>query len=391
MIINSNIPALNTYNQMSQNNNDMQDSMEKLSSGQRINKAGDDAAGLAISEKMRGQIRGLDQASRNSQDGISMIQTAEGSLSETQSMLQRTRELAVQSANGSNTDADRAELQKEVDQLTEEITQTSENTEFNTKKLLNGEFEEQFQTGANEGQNISLSIKDMGSEALGVGHNLDGGTVASGVGGDITEGQYNVVALNEATEVGDTSSGSNGLSGVEYALENTDGNVVAVSEDGSSFTAQTASGITTDDLGSGDASLEGSAAFSFSGTSENLTHGSVTVESGASGSLEVSATKGIDINTAENAESAITAIDSAIESVSAERSKLGANQNRLDHTISNLDNSSENLQAAESRIRDVDMAKEMMEQTRASTLAQASQSMLAQANQQPQQVLQLLQ
>ncbi|MFD2705624.1 flagellin N-terminal helical domain-containing protein [Salibacterium lacus] len=384
MIINSNIPALNTYNQMNQNNNDMQESMEKLSSGQRINKAADDAAGLAISEKMRGQIRGLDQASRNSQDGISMIQTAEGSLSETQSMLQRTRELAVQSANGSNTDADRAELQKEVDQLTEEITQTSQNTEFNTKKLLDGSFEEKFQTGANEGQNISLNIKDMGSEALEVGTevSMDGASgLASGDAGAIASGEsYNVVSLEEGTTV----SGGNAAN---YGLENDEGNIVAVSSGGQSFDSLS-SGTAAEELGSG-TSVASSGAIDLG---ESFTHGSVSVgNNDGSGNIDVSAKKGIDINTAESAESAITTIDNAIESVSAERSKLGASQNRLDHTISNLDNSSENLQAAESRVRDVDMAKEMMEQTRASTLAQASQSMLAQANQQPQQVLQLLQ
>ncbi|MGY4688922.1 flagellin N-terminal helical domain-containing protein [Salibacterium sp. K-3] len=383
MIINSNIPALNTYNQMTQNNNDMQDSMEKLSSGQRINKAGDDAAGLAISEKMRGQIRGLDQASRNSQDGISMIQTAEGSLSETQSMLQRTRELAVQSANGSNTDADRAELQKEVDQLTEEITQTSKNTEFNTKKLLDGSFEEQFQTGANEGQNISLNIKDMGSDALEVGteinqeNGLSGGNEGTMAAGE----SYNVVSLEEGVQVG----GSGGTT-ANYGLENDEGDVVAVSSGGTSFDTLS-SATAEEDLASG-TGVAGSDAINLG---ESFTHGSVSLEQGTSGNFDVSASKGIDINTVEDAEGAITTIDNAIESVSAERSKLGASQNRLDHTISNLDNSSENLQAAESRIRDVDMAKEMMEQTRASTLAQASQSMLAQANQQPQQVLQLLQ
>lgn len=269
MIINNNIPALNTHRQMGINQNAMQKSMEKLSSGLRINRAGDDAAGLAISEKMRGQIRGLDQASRNAQDGISLIQTAEGALDETHNILQRIRELSVQSSTDTNTDADRVELQKEVTALLAEVDRIADNTEFNTQKLLNGEYEEKvFHIGANEGQVLEVSIGDMTSTALSI--------------------------------------------------------------------------------------------------------------------------DAIDISDQTGANTAIGALDAAIESVSSQRADLGALQNRLEHTISNLDNSSENLSAAESRIRDVDMAKEMMEMTRANILSQASQSMLAQANNTPQSVLQLL-
>jgi flagellin len=178
MRINHNIAALNTYRQLGAANNAQSSSMEKLSSGLRINKAGDDAAGLAISEKMRGQIRGLDMASKNAQDGISLIQTAEGALNETHSILQRMRELAVQSANDTNTDTDRAELQKEVDQLAEELTRIAENTEFNTQNLLgeNG-FSGKFHIGANAGQDISLDINDMGAKALGVNRITEGNDV----------------------------------------------------------------------------------------------------------------------------------------------------------------------------------------------------------------------
>ncbi|UOQ48303.1 flagellin Hag [Gracilibacillus caseinilyticus] len=277
MIINHNIPAMNTHRQLGINQNNMQSSMEKLSSGLRINRAGDDAAGLAISEKMRGQIRGLDQASRNAQDGVSLIQTAEGALQETHSILQRMRELAVQSSNDTNTTQDREELQNEIDALTEEIDRIANNTEFNTKKLIDGGLSGSgngltFHIGANSGQSIELEISDMTASGLGIS---SGGT-----------------AISIATQSG--------------------------------------------------------------------------------------------------ADDAITTINTAIESVSSQRSALGAVQNRLEHTIANLDNSSENLSAAESRIRDVDMAKEMMEMTKANILSQASQSMLAQANQQPQAVLQLL-
>ncbi|MGV2963372.1 flagellin Hag [Paenibacillus sp. FSL L8-0435] len=272
MIINHNIAAMNTHRQLNTNTTNTNKAIEKLSSGLRINRAGDDAAGLAISEKMRGQIRGLDMASKNAQDGISLIQTAEGALNETHSILQRVRELAVQSANDTNTNADRVELQKEVTELTAEIDRISTTTEFNTKKLLNGTGASSvvFHIGANTGQNITLNIGNMGAGSLGV------------------------------------------------------------------------------------------------------------------------AAASVNISTQTGANAAIATLDTAIASVSAERSKLGANQNRLEHTINNLGTTSENLSAAESRVRDVDMAKEMMNQTKNNILAQASQAMLAQANQQPQAVLQLL-
>ncbi|MEK3798569.1 flagellin Hag [Peribacillus sp. FSL H8-0477] len=298
MIINHNIAALNTHRQLGSATNAQSKSMEKLASGMKINKAGDDAAGLAISEKMRGQIRGLDQASRNAQDGISLIQTAEGALNETHDILQRMRELAVQSSNDSNTDTDRGELQKEVDELANEITRISNNTEFNTKKLLTGAANSAstvsgadsltFHIGANADQNINLNIEAMDAATLGVAASAAGTNAAA-----------------SGTDLAKTSGG-------------------------------------------------------------------------------------IAINTKSDANTAITAINSAIETVSAQRSKLGAYQNRLEHTINNLGTSSENLTAAESRIRDVDMAKEMMEQTKNSILSQAAQAMLAQANQQPQGVLQLL-
>ncbi|MFD2655568.1 flagellin [Gracilibacillus thailandensis] len=319
MIINTNIPAMNTYRQLGINQGAMQNSMEKLSSGLRINRAGDDAAGLAISEKMRAQIKGLDQASRNSQDGISMIQTAEGALQETQNILQRMRELATQAANDTNVDVDRNEIQKEINELTTEINRISETTEFNTQKMLNvsgsAGFEATFQVGANNGQSMKISIQDMGAEALG----LTG--AASG--------------------------------------------------------AHSAGSSVTELMGSGDYAAVSGATYA--------SDGGVLLEDGTSGS-----TNALSVADHESATAAIEAINDAIETVSAQRSNLGSFQNRLEHTISNLDNSSENLSAAESRIRDVDMAKEMMEMTRANILSQASQSMLAQANQQPQSVLQLL-
>jgi flagellin len=333
MRINHNIAALNTHRQLNSAASAQSKSMEKLSSGLRINRAGDDAAGLAISEKMRGQIRGLDQASRNAQDGISLIQTTEGALNETHSILQRMRELAVQSANDTNTDTDRAELQKEVNELAAEVTRIGDNTEFNTKKLLDGNFSGTFQIGANEGQNLSIAVNDMRSNALAVGMTYTATTAS-------------------------TTSGTLAL------------------EDGTTATWQAevvdAAGAVTSEAGY------------YDGTGALFLQSDQTLADGTKGA------KGIDISSQATADTAITTINNAIETVSAERSKLGATQNRLEHTINNLGTSSENLTAAESRVRDVDMAKEMMNQTKNSILSQAAQAMLAQANQQPQGVLQLL-
>jgi flagellin len=294
MRINHNISALNTYRQLAFNNTQAAKNMEKLSSGLRINRAGDDAAGLAISEKMRGQIRGLEQASRNAQDAISLIQTAEGALNETHSILQRMRELAVQAANDTNTNDDRKELQKEINELVDEIDRIADQTEFNTQNLLGGNGNFTFHIGANSGQTITLNISDMNADMIGT-LNSSGTGIASG------------------KSIRDLKNSS----------------------------------------------------FSTSGS-------------------------GVGVMTQSGAESAITIIDDAIKLVSAERSKLGAYQNRLEHTINNLGTAAENLTAAESRIRDVDMAKEMMEFTKNNILTQAAQAMLAQANQQPQGVLQLL-
>ena len=303
MRIQHNISALNTHRNLAFNNTQSSRNLEKLSSGFNINRAGDDAAGLAISEKMRGQIRGLDMATKNAQDSVSLIQTAEGGLTETHSILQRMRELAVQSANDTNVSADREALQLEINSLSSEITRIANDTEFNTQKLLNGSFKgatitdpvsggtatqsggKVFHVGANSGQAINLSIGTMTASALGV---------------NVADDPTAVDGADPATKTG------------------------------------------------------------------------------------------INITTQSAADNSITIIDNAINTVSKTRASLGAVQNRLEHTINNLGATSENLTAAESRIRDTDMAKEMMDFTKNNILMQAAQSMLAQANQQPQGVLQLL-
>ena len=393
MRINQNISAMNTYSRLTAANTAKSNSLAKLSSGLRINKAGDDAAGLSISEKMRGQVSGLNQAAKNAQDGISLIQTAEGALNETHSILQRMRELAVQSANDTNTGADRKEIQKEMDQLSEEITRIANNTEFNTQNLLDGSYSGKFHIGANDGQNMELTVGDMRAGNLGVERVV--ATTIAAAGAEISA---------------DASSLFNSdLAGGTLTIDGTDVTLTAVAAldgSGTPITAADIAGALTTDLTSAGINSDYTATadgnnivITSAATGEDVTmsiSGDGATELGltgsATGSDEIAAgTYGIDISTQTAADSAIATIDGAISSVSTERSKLGAVQNRLDHTINNLTATSENLSAAESRIRDVDMAQEMMAFTKNNILSQAATSMLAQANQMPQSVLQLLQ
>ena len=271
MVVQHNLSAMNTNRQMGTVSSALQKSTEKLSSGYKINRAGDDAAGLSISEKMRSQIRGLNKASSNAEDGISLIQVAEGALNETHSILQRMNELATQAANDTNTSTDRNAIQQELNQLTSELDRIYSTTQFNTMNLLDGSFSKKsLQVGSLSGQVIAISIGKMDAKSLGI--------------------------------------------------------------------------------------------------------------SAASVKVSTNAVAG----------NSMTIIQKAIDTVSTERSKLGALQNRLEHTINNLDTTSENTSAAESRIRDTDMASEMVEYSKNNILAQAGQSMLAQANQSTQGVLSLL-
>jgi flagellin len=558
MRINHNIAALNTYRQLNSASTQQAKSMEKLSSGLRINKAGDDAAGLAISEKMRGQIRGLDMASKNAQDGISMIQTAEGALNETHDILQRMRELAVQAGNDTNTTDDRGEIQKEINQLTSEINRIGNTTEFNTQKLINGDkvattapgtanvtvpaggtltggvdagptpatpqiISNTF-AGANVdatdtftvgGETYTMSASPLADTDVAVGSTLnesvdnlataindnasssftavsDGNgkltitqkTAASGTialtvnettGGTTTAGTANVdqayaaagtvtaaeatgtVTIGAVTEgekltIGNKSIGFYDSSAGTYADADAAKAALGTDDvvdiyDTTNSAAKSAADIATDvktahaAFADEDTTLSGTGAaitvtanatgtagnsLAISATAPSTTTGGVTLQIGANQSqsltldladmrasaLGITGTAGdagfttanavtdgtnnatteaaLDVSTAENAAKAITKIQTAIDSVSAERSKLGAYSNRLEHTINNLGTSSENLTAAESRVRDVDMAKEMMTQTKNSILSQAAQAMLAQSNQMPQGVLQLL-
>ncbi len=391
MRINNNIMALNAHRQLSINNTNTQKSLEKLSSGYRINRAGDDAAGLAISEKMRAQIRGLNMASKNAQDGISLIQTAEGALTEAHAILQRMRELAVQSANDTNVDLDRQALQDEINQLAEELSRIANNTEFNTQKLLDGSFTGKlFHIGANKDQNISLSIANMNGEALGVLYTARAAATAESDNTDNPNDPDNGVEVEVAVDAGSTykivkfdDEISTGTS-YSYGWADADGKIVAVSEDGQTYNALKEA-VEVDKLGD-NAELSGT---SFE-LEKEFKVGNVTISADESNNLEAKVSAGINISDQSSANSAISTIDKALNKVSTERSKLGAVQNRLEHTIKNLDTSAENLQAAESRIRDVDMAKEMMEFTKQNILQQAATAMLAQANMAPQTVLKLL-
>lgn len=272
MVVQHNLSAMNTNRQMGTVTNALSKSTEKLSSGYKINRAADDAAGLSISEKMRSQIRGLNKASSNAEDGISLIQVAEGALNESHSILQRMNELATQAANDTNTSTDRDAIQQELSQLTSELDRIYSTTQFNTMNLLDGDFKgKNLQVGALSGQVINVSINSMKASALGIG--------------------YDAIKVSSNSSAGESMS----------------------------------------------------------------------------------------------------LIQAAINKVSEERSKLGAIQNRLEHTINNLDTTAENTQAAESRIRDTDMATEMVEYSKNNILSQAGQSMLTQANQQTQGVLSLLQ
>ncbi|WYP25987.1 flagellar hook-associated protein FlgL [Alkalihalobacillus sp. FSL W8-0930] len=386
MIINHNLSAMNAHRQLGANQTAGAKSQEKLSSGLRINRAGDDAAGLAISEKMRAQVRGLDQASRNAQDGISLIQTAEGALTETHNILQRMRELATQSSNDTNTEVDRNEIQKELSQLTDEIDRIANSTEFNNQKLLNGEKE-----GLKPASAGSASIQNNSQADIkltldtGADYSYTGTITITRINTEDGEPQFNLskpdgtpaVALNALDETAATIAGIAGATtvGIEGLTDMAVGESVTISfkkaED-----AQT-------DLGK-------SLSFQIGANSgQNIKVGINDMRADA---LSLRSTDGdsLDVTDGDKATSAITTINNAIETVSSERSKLGAVQNRLEHTISNLNNTSENLQAAESRVRDVDMAKEIMSFTKNNILSQASQAMLAQANQAPQSVLQLL-
>ncbi len=396
MIINHNMNAMNAHRNMGSTTIAQGKAMEKLNSGLRINRAADDAAGFAISEKMRSQIRGLNQASRNTQDGISMIQTAEGALSETQAIAQRMRELAVQSANGTYTDEDRTLIDQEFNQLKSEIDRIATDTDFSGSKVLNGE---------KSGEKIEF----------------ESGTVTKTGTGTFGNAEAALVFLE--TDLENVNTLGEGTFKLNLSLDGDDVKLELIDE--SKFNDNKAYVLDSTVIKDGAAGNDeheitlGGAAFKLAQLKDKikdanvetveLTLNNVVKEKTNGVELQVGANKdqmisisignmrsrelglgGVNVATTDDAKDAIGRLDEAVSRISAQRADLGASQNRLEHTIASTDNTAENLQAAESRIRDVDMAKEMMNLTKLNVLQQASQAMLAQANQAPQQVLSLL-
>jgi flagellin len=412
MIINTNLAALNTVRQLGINEKATSDSLAKLSSGLRINQAADDAAGLSISEKMRGQISGLNQATSNAQDGVSLVSTAEGALNETTAVLQRMRELAVQAGNDTNTTADRTAMQSETNALVSAINDISTNTQFNTKNLLDGTLGKQVTTAvANVSTGVALQ-NGAGSSAI-------AGTTMTALA-DLNGNSLNLVS-GDTVSVSFVVNGTTTTNSMTIVTGTTIANVAALVTSGattivgggmvvSADTAGTAGAINAITIQVQDAN--GNTLSNASNTLSNIqettaardtkaTDGSLTLQIGANSGQNMNiainnmgaqalGVQGLQITTEAQANIAIKVIDAATAKVSAQRSALGAFQNRLEHTSNNLGTASQNITSAEAQIRDVDMASEMTNFQKNNVLQQAAQAMLAQANQQPQGVLQLL-
>ena len=398
MRIQHNIMAMNAYRNYANNTSALSKNLEKLSSGYKINRAGDDAAGLAISEKMRAQITGLETAQKNAKDGISLVQTAEGALTEVHDMLNRMYELAEQSANGTFEDAtDRTQLQKEVNQLRSEINRISDSANFNGIKLLDGKM-----AGYTDATNTAVKVTkgsagaamkvefDLAGFAVGSKVSADGGMMSVSLGGKsydvkVTAGMtakdfgdaliaaINVDKPKGATAGAFTATNANGK--ITLTAENNGADAGAEAVFGTSFTTSAKEGV-------------GGLVLQIGDTSDSWNQLYVSVKNTNAAAIGIDK---LDISTQDGAAAALDTIKSAINYVSDVRGTLGATQNRLDHTINNLSVMQENIQDAESTIRDTDVADEMMAYTKNNILIQSAQAMLAQANQVPQGVLQLLQ
>lgn len=435
MVVQHNMQAANANRMLNITTNAQSKSTEKLSSGYRINRAADDAAGLSISEKMRKQIRGLDQASTNAQDGISCVQTAEGALTEVHSMLQRMNELSVQAGNGTMSQDDRQNIQDELDQLVTEIDRVSETTKFNETYLLKGDGETNGNKRAFAADDVigkidGITVAAKGNTAATLTDNADItlGTVqvessdnanftiadaaAQGLAANVTkitsDATNATVTLKDGTTVTDTVTNIKNTYGIEAKAAGSatisktlnaetqhakiTGTYTGNLDDkavGATVTAKLAISATgTSALSNDTKALVLSFQVGAETSKENKID--VTMESMSAKSIGV---KGIKVTGKDstNADVAVNTVSAAIKKVSSQRSALGAVQNRLEHTINNLDNVVENTETAESRIRDTDMAKEMVNYSKNNILAQAGQSMLAQANQSNQGVLSLLQ
>ena len=453
MVVQHNMQAANANRMLNVTTSAQSKSTEKLSSGYRINRAADDAAGLTISEKMRKQIKGLDRASTNAEDGVSAVQTAEGALTEVHSMLQRMNELATQSANGTNSSTDRQAIQDEIDQLSTEIDRVSETTKFNETYLLKGQngttdkYMKAHDAGfagtlADGDKTATFSMKIKAGESLKIGGtdydvyadgsgvsdlqdavkkagagkkvNIDGTEytiVDTTVGGtvDATKNQLEATTIAAKIKAGakvkvDTADAVTAVDttkatsiSVTKATDKVKEQLKAANDIGavdgkSTVTAGTAAadGTVEFEIQKGHATVADTLSFNLHVGADADSTNKITVDIDAMSSAGLGI-KGINVSTEQNATYSIDAIADAISQVSSQRSALGAVQNRLEHTINNLDNVVENTTSAESRIRDTDMAEEMVNYSKNNILAQAGQSMLAQANQSNQGVLSLLQ
>jgi flagellin len=472
--INTNLSSMTAQRNSTKSQNDLSTAINRLSSGLRINSAKDDAAGLAIAERFTSQIRGLNQAARNANDGISLAQTAEGALASTGANLQRIRELAVQSANATNSSSDRTALQQEVSQLVAEIDRVGTQTQFNGLNLLNGDFatSQAFQVGANANQTITISgIASARASALGQSYGVSAtGTTLTAATGITAAGQFTiqgvdvyagaavggsakdiaaainsrgitgVTATAQATTAAGTTTATGGatagtatltINGIAIGLNvtavlatdrantlaainlNSAATGVTATDNGAGLTLTAADGrnitssvalgtatnIAKQDLGLGTvaATTYSSYNLAYTGTAPLVIAGSVNsaVTTGFANASTAAAATGtavsvIDISTIGGANAALASIDAALTSVNSERAKLGAIQNRFSSTIENIQTTSENLSASRSRIQDADFASETAMLSRAQVLQQAGTAMIAQANQLPQQVLQLL-
>ena len=394
MVVQHNLAAMNANRMLGVTTGQQAKSSEKLSSGYRINRAADDAAGLSISEKMRKQINGLDRASTNAEDGVSAVQTAEGALTEVHSMLQRMNELAVQAANGTNSDDDRAAIQAEIDQLTTEIDRIAETTKFNEAYLLKG----------TEGEDKAVHFYDAQYYIANADIYAEGSTAAIADTDELSDviasgKKIYTVAFDPADPTAQAEA-DEAVKGEDYAfvtkLYNASGDALSA-EDAFIYTGDVFADAKAQIQIAKDTvpvikeyTVNADLAFNLHvGTDAESTNKiGVTIEHMSAAGIGV---EGLKVDTEDNATKAIETIAQAIQKVSAQRSSLGAIQNRLEHTIANLDNVVENTTAAESRIRDTDMAEEMVEYSKNNILMQAGQSVLAQANQSTQGVLSLLQ
>ena len=372
--VNTNVAAMTAQRYLNSANNAQQVSMERLSSGSKINSAKDDAAGLQISNRLNVQSRGLDVAVRNANDGISIAQTAEGAMNETTNILQRMRDLSLQSANGSNSKSERVAIQEEVTALNDELNRIAETTSFGGNKLLNGTYAtKSFQIGADNGEAVMLTLNDMRSDNIGMG-----GT--------------SYQAANSKDKDWTVQAGANDLA---ITLTEKDGaeqtiNISAKAGDDIEELATYINGQTDMVKASVD---EDGALQIFAGT--NKVEGEVTFAGGLAGELSMGTSSAVTVDTIDvtsvgGAQESVAIIDSALKYVDSHRAELGAFQNRFNHAINNLDNINENVNASKSRIKDTDFAKETTALTKSQILSQASSSILAQAKQAPNAALSLL-